>query len=277
MRKDSSLSAYQKCPVMKRMWRVMSEECNLNALIYPDEIPEIEVVHLEAKTMQVQIDGWSDMGVIFKQGYVRYWVDYDYPNGTASLITRIEVLGTKKINNEECYEVGYVCVEPGGNIDINLPSYWYYAKRIDKIYWVRFTHKSGARTIVEEVDGSFIPTTITPGMHWHEHDTQRDATTGAVYVSRRRVETVEDVVKLRIGVCVHHCLRLVMLSTDAKGTSGHTLVEKYIDNNGLTILRRKYMGEDNSGSLGNREQLRQSPRIEHDNRKYYLWYDSVFL
>ena len=98
-------------------------EYELNALIYPDKIPEVEVVHLEDKTMQVQIDGWPDMGVIFKQGYVRYWVDYDYPNGIASLITRVEVLGTEKINNEECYEVRYVCAEPGGNIDINLPSY----------------------------------------------------------------------------------------------------------------------------------------------------------
>jgi hypothetical protein len=134
----------------------MAEEYDLNALVYPKEMPEVEIVPLVDKRMHVQIDGWPDMGVIFKRGYVRYWVDYNYPERTASLITRVEVLGTREIKDEECYEVKYVCAEPGG--DVSPPSYWYYAKRADKIYWVQFTHKSDDQTIIEEVDGSFVPT-----------------------------------------------------------------------------------------------------------------------
>jgi|GEM_PF-2083055 len=250
----------------------MNEEYGLNSLVYPETVPEVEVVHLADGTMQVQINGWPDMGIVFKRGYLRYWVDYDYPAGIASFVSRVEVLGTKKINDEECYEVKYVGAQPGGDID--SPSYWYYAERGDKIFWVRFVHRKNDRTVIEEVDGSLIPMKLKPGMHWYERDTQRDATTGAIYVNRRGIEKVEGVVDLRIGSCSYQCLRLVMFSVDVAGASAHTLVEKYIDGEGLTVLRRKYMGEDN---MGGRKQLQQSTWIEHDNRRYYLWYDSIFL
>ena len=246
--------------------------------VYSSQAPAVEIVPVvdDAKhllQMQVEINGNPDMGIVFKQGYVGYWVDYDYPLGKASSINRVEVLGTKRINNEECYEVKYVNAEPDG--EIHPPSYWYYVKRMDKIYWVRFTYERDGQIITEEVDDSCpTPTKIRLGMYWHGHDIQRDTTTGEVYVSRHRSTKAEAVVELRIGSCVYHCLQLVMFSADANGTSAHTLVEKYIDRKGLTILRRKYMGEDN---VGDREQLRQSPQIKRDGREYYLWYDSVFL
>ena len=129
--------------------------------------------------------------------------------------------------------------------------------------------------VIEDIDDtSPFPTKIRPGMCWHGHDIQKDAVTGEVYVSRIRSTEVKAVVELQIGPCTHRCLQLVMFSTNADGVGAPTLIEKYIDANGLTSLRRKYMGEDNPGG---REQLRRSPWIERDSMRHYLWYDSVFL
>jgi len=241
--------------------------------VYSSHAPAMEIVPVVDDAMQVEINGNPDMGIVFKQGYLGYWVNYDYPLGKASSITRVEVLGTKRINNEKCYEVKYVNAEPDGKI--HPPSYWYYVKRMDKIYWVRFTYERDGQIITEEIDDSCpTPAKIRLGMYWHVHDIQRDTTTGEVYVSRIRTTKAEDVVELRIGSRIHNCLKVVMLNTNADGFGAPTLVEKYIDESGITVLRRKYMGEDN---IGGREQLRQSPMINRDDMRYYLWYDSVFL
>ena len=241
--------------------------------VYSEQAPKMEITHLVDKAMQIQINGYPDMRVVFEQGAVAYWVDYDYPLGAASSLNRVEVLGTKRINNEECYEIMYVSAESGGNV--NPTSYWCYVRRMDGIHWVRFTHERDGQTIMEEIDDTFpTPTTIEPGMSWRGHDTQRDAATGEVYTSRIKSAKVEAVVELRMGTCVYNCLKVVMISTNADGVGAPTLVEKYIDGSGLTVLRRKYMGEDN---IGGREQLRQSPFIKRNDMRYYLWYDGVTL
>ena len=184
--------------------------------------------------MQVEINGNPDMGIILQQGYVGHWVDYDYPSGKASTINRVEVVDTKKINDEECYEVEYVSAKPDEVTE--SPSYWYYTKRADKVYWVRFAHERDSKAIIEDIDDTCpYPTKIEPGMYWHGQETQKNAVTGEVYVSRIRSTKVEPVVELRIGARIHRCLKLLVLGTNADGIGAPTLVEKYINEHGFTI------------------------------------------